>query len=89
MLSFSYFLLLEEKKAKKEGCEEMISHFFTAFFFLYFPGGLQGQALLRHMGVSAYCCFLPDLTRFTGLHCAGPTLAVRRKNKSRRTRLMD
>ncbi len=32
MLSFSYFLLLEEKKAKKEGCEEMISHFFTAPF---------------------------------------------------------
>ena len=57
-------------------------------FFLYFPGGLQGQAPLRHMGVSAYCCFLPDLTRFTGLHCAGPTLAVRRKNKSRTTRLI-
>src|SRR3989304_8226753 len=26
----------------------------------------------RHMQVSAYRCFLPDLTGFTDLHCIGP-----------------
>ena len=25
-----------------------------------------------HIKVSTYCCFLPDLTRFTASHCAGP-----------------
>lgn len=28
--------------------------------------------MLRHMELSAYCCFLSDLTRFTVSHCAGP-----------------
>ena len=32
----------------------------------------SGQALLRHTGVPAESCFLPDLTRFTGSRCAGP-----------------
>jgi len=32
----------------------------------------SGQALLRHMSETAYGCFLPDLTRFTGTHCGGP-----------------
>ena len=30
------------------------------------------QATLRHTGRSAESCFLPDLTRFAGLRCAGP-----------------
>ena len=30
------------------------------------------KAALRHIRTSAYCCFLPDLTRFTASHCAGP-----------------
>ena len=30
------------------------------------------QALPRHMKGSAYRCFLPDLTGFTGFHCVGP-----------------
>ena len=30
------------------------------------------KADLRHIRTSAYCCFLPDLTRFTASHCAGP-----------------
>lgn len=30
------------------------------------------KAYPRHIRTSAYCCFLPDLTRFTGSHCAGP-----------------
>lgn len=48
----------------------------------YFLDGPQEQALLRHTKRSAYCCFLPDLTRFTGLHCAGPIPMVHPKNKS-------
>ena len=32
----------------------------------------SGQAPLRHTQVSAYRCFLPDLTGFTGLRCARP-----------------
>lgn len=32
----------------------------------YFLDGPQEQALLRHTKRSAYCCFLPDLTRFIG-----------------------
>lgn len=38
----------------------------------YFLDGPQEQALLRHTKRSAYCCFLPDLTRFTESYCAGP-----------------
>ena len=30
------------------------------------------QALPRHTRDTAYCCFLPDLTGFTGSRCAGP-----------------
>ena len=30
------------------------------------------KAYLRHIRTSAYCCFLPDLTRFTASYCAGP-----------------
>ena len=30
------------------------------------------KAYPRHIRASAYCCFLPDLTRFTASHCAGP-----------------
>ena len=30
------------------------------------------KAYLRHMRTSTYCCFLPDLTRFTVSYCAGP-----------------
>ena len=30
------------------------------------------KAYLRHIRTSAYCCFLPDLTRFTVSYCAGP-----------------
>ncbi len=30
------------------------------------------KADLRHIRTSAYCCFLPDLTRFTASYCAGP-----------------
>jgi hypothetical protein len=32
----------------------------------------SGQAPLRHTRGPAESCFLPDLTRFTGSHCAGP-----------------
>ena len=32
----------------------------------------SGQACLRHTERSAESCFLPDLTRFAGLCCAGP-----------------
>ena len=28
----------------------------------------------RHTKGTAYRCFLPDLTRFTGFHCVGPSL---------------
>ncbi len=42
------------------------------------PGGTgvagSSQESLRHMRKSAYRCFLPDLTGFTGSHCAGPNL---------------
>ena len=30
------------------------------------------QAVPRHPAISAECCFLPDLTRFTSHRCAGP-----------------
>ena len=30
------------------------------------------QAPSRHMTVTAYCCSVPRLTRFTGRHCARP-----------------
>ena len=36
------------------------------------PVASSGQAPPRHMEVPAYRCFLPDLTGFTGFHCAGP-----------------
>ncbi len=40
------------------------------------PGGIlapnSSQALPQHMNVSAYGCFLPDLTGFTDAHCEGP-----------------
>ncbi len=40
------------------------------------PGGIlapnSSQALPQHMDVSAYGCFLPDLTGFTDAHCEGP-----------------
>lgn len=32
----------------------------------------SAQATLRHTKESAYCCFLPDLTGFTGFRCAEP-----------------
>ena len=32
----------------------------------------SNQANLRHMKNLAYCCFLPDLTGFTSIHCVGP-----------------
>ena len=35
------------------------------------PQALE-KANLRHIETSAYCCFLPDLTRFTASYCAGP-----------------
>lgn|GEM_PF-1660971 len=40
------------------------------------PGGIldpnSSQALPQHMNVSAYGCFLPDLTGFADAHCEGP-----------------
>ena len=38
---------------------------------LVFPVG-SDQATPRHTQLTAESCFLPDLTRFTGLRCAGP-----------------
>ena len=40
------------------------------------PAG-SGRAYLRHPEVTAYRCFLPDLTGFTGLRRAGPDLPRR------------
>ena len=35
-------------------------------------GGVRGRVILRHTGIPAYRCFLPDLTGFTGSGCTGP-----------------
>lgn len=48
----------------------------------YFLDGPQEQALLRHTKRSAYCCFLPDLTRFTASYCAGPKPCERNHQKA-------
>jgi len=40
------------------------------------PAG-SDQATLRHPGVTAYRCFLPDLAGFTGSCRAGPNLLHR------------
>ena len=49
---------------------------------LYLPRWATGTGTPAGTKRSAYCCFLPDLTRFTGLHCAGPIPMVHPKNKS-------
>ncbi|AOM84652.1 hypothetical protein BBEV_3358 [Salisediminibacterium beveridgei] len=36
------------------------------------PAVCSVQVTLRHTKWSAYCCFLPDLTGFTGFRCAEP-----------------
>ena len=51
-----------------------------------FPDGTQAvssnQALPRHTRVLTYCCFLPDLTRFTVSYCAGPKPCERNHQKA-------
>ena len=42
----------------------------------------SGQADLRHTERSAESCFLPDLTRFAGLCCAGPGPRRRARDRS-------
>ena len=52
-----------------------LSHFFPRILkkiALKEPREALEKADLRHIRTSAYCCFLPDLTRFTASHCAGP-----------------
>ena len=40
----------------------------------------------RHMKGTTYRCFLPDLTRFMGFHCVGPSHQSRRPSGLRKTR---
>ena len=45
------------------------------------PQALE-KANLRHIETSAYCCFLPDLTRFTASYCAGPKPCIRNHQRA-------
>jgi hypothetical protein len=66
----------KKKKTKRRGIRTFIIIGCAPDVDLAFPGVTHivssSQATLRHTRVSAYRCFLPDLTGFTGLRCAGP-----------------
>ena len=51
------------------------------------PAGVRGsdQAVPRHPAITAECCFLPDLTRFTSRRCAGPGPQRRERRRLSRT----
>ena len=76
VLKYSYYMLLTEYLIEYLGSVCSVQCLIHKPSFLkklpFESSAVKEKAYLRHIRASAYCCFLPDLTRFAESYCAGP-----------------
>src|SRR5699024_825240 len=80
----SKILLIPRQKYYKKAASVVLQTLMQPHHYVYRAPGLDetsqsvtqvhgsAEASPRHTEESTYCCFLPDLTGFMGLCCAGP-----------------